>query len=193
MRLLLLFLCLLAVPARAADEADRIKLVEYMLKTPTGDADPKLVAPFMQIDTSALPKKYQRKAQAKQIEIQMLMKIAKGKKKGPFRYPEACQAKRYYGELGLQTMAMIIGNVEVEPEEIDYIRLKTNCTEEQLICEFSLNVVVLPAKGKAPARIKYFLMETDPLMALVAEKRGGGGSAGNRYFQELKPSCQKSY
>ena len=31
----------------------------------------------------------------------------------------------------------------------------------------------------------------DPLMALVAEKRGGGGSSGNKYFQELKPSCQK--
>ena len=28
-------------------------------------------------------------------------------------------------------------------------------------------------------------------MALVAEKRGGGASAGNQYFQELKPSCQK--
>lgn len=182
---------LLAAPAFAEDEADRIKLVQYMLKTPTADADPNLVAPFMQLDVETLPKKYREKARAKQVEIQLLMKVSKGKKKGPFRYPEACQAKRY-GPEGVQIMNMIIGNVEIEVDEVDYVKLKTNCSEEQLICEFSLNVVVIPRKDKPPL-VKYYLMESDPLMALVAEKRGGGASAGNNYFQELKPSCQQSF
>lgn len=191
MRFLLLFVLLFAPAARSADDADRVKLVEYMLKTPTADADPKLVAPFMEIDTATLPKKFQQKAKAKQVEIQLLLKVAKGKKKGPFRYPEACQAKRY-GPEGIQIMNMIIGNTLVEPDEVEYIMLKTSCTEEQLLCEFSLNVVKIPRQGKPPL-IKYYLMESDPLMALVAEKRGGGGSAGNKYFQELKPSCQQSF
>lgn len=191
MRLLLVFLCLASVPSRAEDEASKIKLVEYILKTPTSDADPNLVAPFMDLDADALPKKLRAKAKAKQLEIKSLVKISKGKKKGPFRYPEACQAKRY-GPEGIQVMSMILGNQEVEPEEVEYVMAKTSCTEEQLICEFTLNVVVIPRKDKSP-QIKFYLMESDPLMALVAEKRGGGGSAGNKYFQELKPSCQQSF
>ncbi|UPT73964.1 MAG: hypothetical protein M0D55_19370 [Elusimicrobiota bacterium] len=192
MRSLLLALLLLPLSARAEDEATRLKLVQYMLKTPTADADPKLVAPFMEIDTETLPKNLREKAKSKQVEIQLLMKVAKGKKKGPFRFVEpGCAAKRY-GPEGIRIMGMIIGNQEVEAEEVDYIKLKTNCTEDELLCEFSLNIVITPRKDKPPL-IKYFLMETDPLMALVAEKRGGGGSAGNNYFQELKPSCQQSY
>jgi hypothetical protein len=191
MRSLLLALLLLPLPALAEDEASKLKLVQYMLKTPTADADPNLVAPFMELDADALPKKYRDKAKAKQLEIKSLLKISKGKKKGPFRYPEACQPKRY-GPEGIQVMNMILGNQEVEIEEVEYIKAKTSCTEDQLICEFTLNVVVLPRKDKPPL-VKFYLMESDPLMALVAEKRGGGGSAGNKYFQELKPSCQQSF
>ena len=88
-------------------------------------------------------------------------------------------------------MGLILGNEEIAGEEEEYIELKANCTEDQLLCEFSLNVVLMPRKGKPPLK-RYFLMSADPLMALVAEKRGGGGSAGNKYFQELKPSCQKN-
>ena len=86
-------------------------------------------------------------------------------------------------------MGMIPGNAEIEWEEEEYVELKTNCTEDQLLCEFSLNVIVIPRPGKPPKK-RFYLMEADPLMALVAEKRGGGGSNG-RYFQELKPKCQK--
>lgn len=193
MQALALILCLAALAAAAdsgPDEATRIKMVEYMLKTPMNEADPTLVSGFMQIDAGTLPKKLRDKARAKQMEVDAIVKIHKGKKQGPFRFPApGCVPKRY-GPEGVRIMAMIQGNAEIAWEEEDYVEKKTNCTEDQLLCEFSLNVVVIPRKGQPPLK-RFYLMEQDPLMALVAEKRGGGGSAGNRYFQELKPTCQK--
>ena len=197
-RVFALIFCL-AVPATAGspadssgpDEATRIKIVEYMLKTPMNEANPDLVAGFMAIDATTLPKKLQDKARGKQMEISAIVKIHKGKKKGPFRFPAACQTKIYEGAEGMRIMKMIMGNVEIDGDEEEYLELKGNCTEEQLMCEFSLNIVIMRTKGKPP-RKHYFLMESDPLMAWVAEKRGGGASAGNQYFQEMKPSCQKS-
>ncbi len=186
---------LLAAPVFAAeagpDEATRVKIAEYMLKTPMNEADPTLVSGFMKLDPESLPKKLRDKVRGKQMEIDAVVKIHKGKKKGPFRFPAACEIKRYEGPEGIRIMNYIIGNTEILPEEEEYLELKGNCTEEQLMCEFSLNVVLMKRPGKPPLK-RYFLMEQDPLMAWVAEKRGGGASAGNQYFQEMKPSCQKN-
>jgi len=189
----ILLLAGLAASARAEepDEATRIKVVEYMLKTPNNEANPTVVASFMKLDTATLPAKLRDKARAKQIEIDAVVKIHKGKKKGPFRFPAACEIKIYEGPEGMRTMKMIQGNEEIASDEEEYLELKGNCTEEQLMCEFSLNIVLIKRKGKPPLK-HYFLMSQDPLMAWVAEKRGGGGSAGNQYFQEMKPSCQKN-
>lgn len=195
MKVLALILCLagFAAPLHAEepDEATRVKMAEYMLKTPLDEANPTLVSGFMQMDTNTLPKKLREKARAKQMQIDAIVKIHKGKKKGPFRFPAACEIKRYEGPEGIRIMGLIIGNSEITEEEEEYLELKGNCTEEQLMCEFSLNIVLLKRKDKPPLK-KYFLMEADPLMAWVAEKRGGGASAGNQYFQDLKPSCQQS-
>ena len=193
MKILALVLCLtgLAVTASAGpDQETQIKMVEYMLKTPLDQSDPVLVSGFMKIDTAALPKKLRDKARARQMEIDAIVKIHQGKKKGPFRFPAACEIKRYEGPEGIRIMGMIMGNEEIMSDEEEYIEKKANCTEDQLICEFSLNIVIMKRKDKPPLK-RYFLMGQDPLMALVAEKRGGGASAGNKYFQELKPSCQK--
>lgn len=192
-----LALCLfLAAPAYAdetsgPDEATRVKIVQYMLKTPLNEANPTLVSGFMKLDAQSLPVKLRDKTRAKQLEIDAVVKIHKGKKKGPFRFPAGCEIKRYEGPEGIRIMGMISGNVEIDGAEEDYIEKKTNCTEDNLLCEFSLNIVLMKRKDKPPLK-RYFIMDRDPLMALVAEKRGGGASAGNLYFQELKPSCQKS-
>lgn len=194
MKALALIMCLAGYAAAAdstgPDEKTRIKMVEYMLKTPMNEADPALVAGFMKLDTLSLPKKLQDKARAKQMEIDAIVKIHNGKKKGPFRFPAACEIKRYEGPEGIRIMGYIIGNEEIAIEEEEYIELKGNCTEDQLLCEFSLNIVLMKRKDKPPLK-RYFLMSQDPLMAFVAEKRGGGASVGNKYFAELKPSCQK--
>lgn len=190
---LLLFFFGFAVPLHAEepDEETRLKTAQYMLKTPLDLANPTVVAAFMKLDTTKLPVKLREKARAKQLEVDGVVKIHKGKKKGPFRFPAACEIKRYEGPEGIRIMGYIIGNTEITQDEEEYLELKGNCTEDQLICEFSLNVVLIKRKDKPPLR-RYFLLEGDPLMAWVAEKRGGGASAGNNYFQALKPSCQQS-
>ncbi len=195
MRTLALLLCLavFAAPLHAEepDEETRVKTAQYMLKTPLDEANPTVVAAFLKLDTKTLPPKLRDKARAKQLEIDAIVKIHKGKKKGPFRFPAACEIKRYEGPEGIRIMGMIMGNTEITEEEEEYLELKGNCTEEQLMCEFSLNIVLIKRKDKPPLK-RYYLMEADPLMAWVAEKRGGGASAGNQYFQALKPSCQQN-
>ena len=177
--------------AEAEDEKTRLKLVEYILKTRTDSVDPSLVAPFMRIDTATLPKKMRNKALAKQIEIESFVKIRKGEKQGPFRYPsQACVPKRY-GPEGVAIMAMIPGNMEIETNEEDYLEKRSQCSENQLICEFTLNVVVIPRPGK-PALKRYYLYGNDPLMAWVAEYRGRGAIMPTNYFQTLKPTCQQA-
>ncbi len=189
---LILLLSGAAVAAETGpDEATRVKLAEYMLKTPLDEANPTVVSGFMKIDTETLPKKLREKARAKQMEIDAVVKIHAGKKKGPFRFPSACTVKPYEGADGMRAMKMISGNEEIAADEEEYLEKKGNCTEEQLMCEFSLNIVIIRRKNKPPLKY-YFLMSQDPLMAWVAEKRGGGASAGNNYFQEAKPNCQKS-
>jgi hypothetical protein len=179
-------------PAPAGlDEATRVKIIDYMLKTPLNEADPMLVSGFMKLDPDAQPKKLRDKVRGKQMEIDAVVKMHNGKKKGPFRDPvPTCNPKYYKGPEGLKTMQMIQGNDEITWEEEEYVEKKSNCPEEQLMCEFSLNIVVLPRPGKPPIK-RFFMMVQDPLMAFVAEKRGGGGSVGNRYFEETKPTCKK--
>lgn len=193
MKALTLILCLAGFAGAAGspgpDGKTRIKIVEYTLKTPLNEADPTLVSGFMKIDPETLPKNIRDKARAKQIEIDAIVKIHNGAKKGPFRFPTACQPKRYRGSQGIRIMSMIISNTEIEADEEEYLEKRSECSEDQLICEFSLNVVLIPRPGKAPLK-RYYLLAGDPLMAWIAERRGGGKSGG-RYFQELKPTCQK--
>lgn len=192
MKSLALILCLVGFAAAAEpegpDEATRIKMVEYMFKTPMNEADPLVVSAFMKLDTQTLPKKLRDKAHAKQLEVDVVVKMHKGNKKGPYRVPAACVIKTYEGPEGMRIMGMIMGNEEIEGDEEEYIERKTNCTESQLLCEFSLNIVLIKRKGK-PSLKHYFLMSSDPLMALVASKRAGASAGGNKYFGETPPSC----
>ena len=99
--------------AEGPDEKTRIKLAEYMLKTPMNEADPTIVSGFMKLDPESLPKKMRDKVRGKQMEIDQIVKIHSGKKKGPFRFPAACEIKRYEGPEGIRIMGYIIGNVEI--------------------------------------------------------------------------------
>ncbi len=194
MKPLLMIVCLaaftVASDSSGPDEKTRIQMVEYMLKTPTGEADPVLVSGFMSLDATALPKKLRDKARGKQMEIGALVKINKGKKRGPLRIiAPGCEVKRY-GPEGVRVMQLIQDNSEIAIEEEEYIEKRGQCTEDQLICEFTLNVVVIPQPGKKPIK-RYWLMEKDPMMAWIGEFRARGAVTSTNYFQELKPRCSK--
>lgn len=193
MRALILFLCLsgcaaAAEPQGGPDEATRIKIAEYMLKTPLNEADPALVSGFMKLDTAILPKKLREKARGKQMAIEAMVKMHDGKKKGPFRDPVPTCNPKYYGPEGVKIFTMM-GQEEVTWDEEEYVEKKSNCPEAQLMCEFSLNISVTIRPGKPPLK-RFFLMPQDPLMAFVAEKRGGGKTGGT-YFEETKPTCKR--
>lgn len=178
----------LAMPACAMDEATTQRVVDYALRTPTAEMDPKLAGAFLDLDVATLPKKKQEKARAKQIELQTLLKISKGKKKGGIRWPtpDGCKVK-YYGPGDVGAL-QVAGFVEIQEEEERFLENKTKCTEVELSCEFSLSIVLIPQK-KGPPGKRYFLHMNDPINALVAEFRSGKVAGQTKFFGVGVFSC----
>lgn len=183
---ILLALCLLAPAARAADsktaevlaaekaaaEKTTVQLVEYFLKVPTSEADPKLVNPFLAVDTQTLPKKLRKKALGKQIEIRNLIKLHETKKAGSILMPlEGCSEKDFVLPLNQAAFYEGLGYEEVNEDELEYVKNKTKCTEVDLGCRFTMKLFFTKSK---PRRMMF--IPEDPIMAIVAESRGKGGS-----------------
>jgi hypothetical protein len=160
--------------AAAAAEANKttIQLVEYFLKTPIPDANPKLIEPFLAVDTETLPKKLRLKARAKQVEISTILKLHDTKKAGSLIQPlEGCSEKDFVFPLAQADFYLGFGNEEVNEDELSYVKNKTKCTEIDLGCRFSLKIFF--TKGK-PRRLEFY--GPDPIMALVAESHKGGST-----------------
>jgi len=174
--LLLSALLLIAGPARADEPktADKttIQLVEYFLKTPLEDANTKLVEPFLAVDPESLPKKLRMKAKGKQIEIRDLIKLHDTKKAGVLIQPKNdCSEKDFVSGLDELPFYRQLGYEEVNEDELEYVKNKTKCTEIDLGCRFSLHIFFKKGKDR-----RLFFVPSDPIMALVAESHGKGGS-----------------
>jgi hypothetical protein len=198
MGILLAALLLAPVPARAADSkpdasvaadktgtADKstVDLVNYFLKIDLADANSKLINPFLQVKTDTLPKKLQRKAAAKQVEIAALLRVHDIKKKGIFVQPmtDACTPDSFIKPLSMASSFPDPNYETVTDDELKYVMDQTKCTEEDLGCRFSM--LIFFEKGKD--RIVKF-NAVDPIMAKVAEYRGKGGSS---HFFGMGYSC----
>lgn len=168
---------LLAAPARAAGApktADKttIQVVEYMLKTPPEDADPKLASAFLAVDTSTLPPKLQKKAAAKQVQINALVRLHDTKKLGTFIQPAAgCSERDFVKGLEMSSYFPFPSYETVTEDELSYVMKKTKCTEIDLGCRFSMLIFFKKGKDRV---IKF--AAADPIMAVVAESRGKGGT-----------------
>jgi hypothetical protein len=167
--------------ARAEADKDTLDLVNYFLKVELADANPKLVEPFLAVKTETLPKKLRNKAAAKQVEIGALLRIHDVKKKGAFVAPvEGCSETSFVKPL---RMAGSFSDYEtVTEDELKYVMDQTKCTEVDLGCRFSLLIFF----EKKKERILKF-NPADPIMAKVAEYRGGGG--GGTHFFGMGYSC----
>jgi hypothetical protein len=196
-----LFLALLAAaaPARAAESAagapaaeaeaakpaaadkETIDLVNYFLKVDLAEASPKLVEPFLAVKIETLPKKLQRKAQVKQIEVSALLRLHDTKKKGALVQPaEDCSERDFVKPL---SMASSFGGYEeVTEDELKYVQDRTKCTEIDLGCRFSMLIFFEKKKDRI---VKF--NPNDPIMAIVAESRGKGG--GNTHFFGMTITC----
>jgi hypothetical protein len=174
------------VPARAADPApdaaaaapaaadkSTVDLVNYFLKVELADASPKLIDPFLAVKTETLPKKLQNKAAAKQVEITALLRLSHVKKKGIFVQPlaEECSETSFVKPLTMAGFFAAPGYEEVTEDDLKCVMDQTKCTEVDLGCRFSMLIFYEKKKD----RIVKFLA-TDPIMAIVAGCRGGGGT-----------------
>lgn len=149
-----------------------LQLVEYFLTVPVADANPTLVEPFLAVDPASLPKTLRRKTEARQIEIRTLIKLHETKKKGSLiPTSEECTGKEMVLPLDRADFYASFGYEEVAEDELQYVMHKTQCTELDLGCRFSLKIFF---KRKKPRRLMFYA--ADPIMALVAEYRGKAGS-----------------
>lgn len=184
MPVLLLAFLLAALPARAEDAkaaptpADKttLELVDYFLKVPTSEANPKLVAAFLAVDGRTLPKKLRLKAGLKQAEIRDLIKLRAAKKGGSLVQPDAvCTGEEMVRPLAEADIFLGGQYEEIDEDELKYVMDKTHCTELDLGCRFSLKIFFTKSVPKQKPRRMGFL-GGDPIMGLIAESRGKGGS-----------------
>lgn len=185
MKLLALVLCLIGSAAvkdkkpSGPDEKTRIKIAEYMLKTPTNEASPVVVEPFLALDADVLPKRLRVRTRAKQLEIRTLLKLHDTKKKGSGLSPvPGCSQASFLKPTKDLPSYQMAGFEEITEDEEKHVMRRTRCEEVDLGCQFSL-MIFHDAGSKKPRRL--FLMANDPLMALVAAARGDGGGQ-NNYF-----------
>lgn len=161
--------------AATADKAT-LALVEYFLKTPTSQADPKLVDRFLAVKADDLPPKLRRKVDAKQVEIRVLIRLHDTKKMGVLIQPaEACGPKDFIKPLEIAPFFSLPTFETVTEDELKYVRDKTQCTEIDLGCRFSMLIFF---KEKKPRIVRF--AAADPIMDIVAEARGRGG--GTKFF-----------
>lgn len=185
----------LAVPTAAAgpvapSEEVSLQLVDYALRTPTSDMDPKLANAFLDLNLDMIPKKKKEQARAKQLELRTLLKISAGKKKGGIRWPQldACTPK-YYGP-GDEGALAIAGFSEIQEDEADYLEERTKCSEAELCCEFSLTIILIPRK-KGPPLKRFFLHDNDPINSLLTEYRSGKVGGQTKFFGTGVFSCNR--
>jgi hypothetical protein len=176
--------CVVAVSAAAPPgQQDDVKFAETFVATPVDALTPAAIGRFMRLDAKALPPKLRLKHEARRVELQALRQLSESKKKGLIRSPEkdcAIPAEAKSDEASPLTMA---GFSEIQEDEEQMLLEKTQCTERDLMCESSLQIVVLRDKktNKITGR-RLFLYPSDPLMALVAAYRSSRNVGGNTNF-----------
>ena len=191
--LLLLFLPA-AVSAGALEEVkaeapktptaeDKERLVQAFLDTPTIELPPDLIPEFLALAPEELP--------AKRLELYTLKQIVEGKKKGGVRMPEEnCSlTKDAKGDsVGIVRAA---GFVEINDEEERWVMDKTKCTEHDLQCEFTLQIVAARVKNKKASYVQRFLFmhPKDPIFALVGQYRAVGRIKQTNFFGLGGPTC----
>ncbi len=171
------------------DEKTKIKIVEYMFKTPLDQASPAVVGPFLELDAETLPKGLRAKARAKQLDVRTLFKLHDTKKKGSvIPVLEGCTASSFVKPMKEIPAYQMAGYQEITEDEEKGVMERTLCKEVDLGCHFSLIVFTDP-DPKIPRRL--FMHGNDPMMTMVAATRAKSKASigGNGYFGIGGVSC----
>lgn len=176
--------------ARASEAADKdeIKLVEYVTRTDTSELNPALIPPFMKINPEALPGKLRMPYEAKRDELEVLAKLAEGRKKPPIRRAgqepmETCMREKKPKKY-VDMLTGMMGFFEIYEDEVEFLQKKTNCSFCELAEEFSFTPILqLPEKKKEKPKKRYLLHIKDPLEAYVGQyRKSGGAKSGTNFF-----------
>jgi hypothetical protein len=193
--LLLLLACVAgAAPKAAVDngtaDADTIKLADIAIKSSTAELDPVLAGAFLKVDTQTLPARQRVAARGKQMELRALIKVAEGKKKGGIRQiqPDECVPPKLTKDDLKWLLNPITGFVEAEEWAIGEAGTQTECTEQDMQCQFSLHIVDLPKGSKPPRR--FFFQERDPMLVIVQMKEKNMSAKQTQFFGAGFLKCQ---
>jgi hypothetical protein len=81
------------------------------------------------------------------------------------------------------------GYETITDEEERWVMDKTKCTERDLMCEFSLQVVNVKAKKPGSEKRLLFLSPRDPIFALIGQYRAVGRVKQTNFFGLGTPTC----
>ena len=174
--------------AAAPLDADTLAMVTAFLKMETSALPVAHIPRFMAVDPESLPVKLRKPFEAKRLELKVLAHLSETKKHGIVRMPEAnCSIPEDGGGMALGILKLA-GFKEIRLEEEQFVEKETKCTQHDLMCEFSLKVLV-SKKGKPPrTEVVYLLHSRDPLWALVARYQEGH-SGETHFFGQGVPTC----
>lgn len=165
-------------------DPDIIRLVKLFIDTPTADLPVEAIDQFLSVDALALPRELRKPFSAKRLELRTLMHMA-DTQKGPTTRNSSGDCSPPPGSKENELAILRFGGFwsEISEEEESYLMKRTNCTEQELLCEFSLQIALAPAKKKSGKRRRhYFLHPKDPLMAYVGEYRAGSEAMPTNFF-----------
>ncbi|MCX5795016.1 MAG: hypothetical protein NTY77_05950 [Elusimicrobia bacterium] len=185
--LLAVFLGLAPAAAWSLDP-DTMEMVKAFVKMPTSELPADSIPRFLAVDPAELPAKLRKSFLAKRVELYTLKQLADGKKRGGVRMPEADCAVPKEGQSDSAEILLLAGYEEINDLEEDYVLQVTKCTEHDLMCEFSLQVLAQPKGKKGGPRRRLFLHQNDPAFALVGLFRQHG-KASTHFFGVGGVSC----
>jgi hypothetical protein len=182
---------LLGLPSHAglikkSEQSDALpadKFVEQFLKVPVEELEASEIEDFLTIDPKVLPKRLQRPYEARKLELFTLRHLAYSRKKGLVRTPDKDCSIPMEAKSGDPLSLKRAGYMPIGEDEEQNLIDKTKCTERELMCETTLQVVIVKDEktGKVKKR-RYFLYPNDPLMPLIAAYREGKNIGGNTNF-----------
>lgn len=188
---MLLLALTLALPSHAnvikkSQQADSLppdKFVQEFLKIPVADLQADEIEDYLTIDPKTLPKRLQKPYEARKFELFTLRHLAMSKTHGLIRTPDKDCAIPTEVKSTDPIMIKRAGYVEIGEDEEQYLMDKTKCSERELMCETTLQIVIIKdAKTGKAKKARYFIYPNDPIMPLIAGYRQGREVGGSTNF-----------
>lgn len=177
-------------PAAAALDADTAKEIPRFVKLDVAGMTPAYIEHMVAVDAADVPAKYRKAFEAKKLELYTMKQLGEGKRKGTIRMPDKDCSIPKEGKSDDVKILLMSGYVEIYDNEETYLEEKTRCSQREMMCEFSLQVVHEHVPKKKEVRTRYFLYPKDALYALVEEYRARGGNHDTAFFGSAPfPTC----